>query len=203
MSRVLATAIVIGVIGMSTAALRAGPAPASLRVGDRLPMLQGQFLSGRDAELPRAAAGKVALVAVGFTYKSRFPVEAWADWYRMTTGSRTDVTLFEVPMIGGLATIGRWFIDRGMRNGTPVELHNQVITVYGGTGAWKQRLSYSRGHEDDAYLIVLDRDGVVQWLHHGKFDQARADDLRGLLTSLADGPTTMAGHDTAHRRNQP
>ena len=37
--------------------------------------------------------------------------------------SKTDVTLFEVPMIMvGLGTLGRWFIDRGMRKGTPVEL---------------------------------------------------------------------------------
>jgi len=188
---------------MSMATLRAGPAQEFLRVGDRLPVLKGQFLSGRDAELPRVSSGKVALVAMGFTYKSRFPVEAWGSWYRATIGSRTDVTFFEVPMIGGLSTLGRWFIDRGMRSGTPAELHEQVITVYGGTGDWKRRLSYSPEHEDDAYLIVLDRDGIVRWLHHGGFDQARADDLRRLLTSLSDGRTTVADHDLADRRSEP
>jgi len=188
---------------MSIATLRAGPAQESLRVGDRLPVLKGQFLSGRDAELPRASSGRVALVAMGFTYKSRFPVEAWGSWYRATIGSRTDATFFEVPMIGGLATLGRWFIDRGMRSGTPVELRERVITVYEGTRDWKKRLAYSAEREDDAYLIVLDGDGIVRWLHHGGFDQARADDLRGLLTSLADGRKTMADHDLAHRRGEP
>ena len=76
-------------------------------------------------------------------------------------------------MIGGLWTLGRWFIDWGMRSGTPAELHEQVITVYGGTGDWKQRLAYSPEHEDDAYLILLDRDGIVRWLHHGAFDESR------------------------------
>ena len=76
---------------MSTATLRAGPAPEPLRVGDRLPVLKGQFLTGRDAALPQASSGQLALVAIGFTYKSRVPVEAWADWYRMTMGSPTDV----------------------------------------------------------------------------------------------------------------
>jgi len=188
---------------MSMAALRAGPAQESLRVGDRLPVLKGQFLSGRDAELPRASSGKVALIAMGFTYKSRVPVEAWGSWYRATIGSRTDVTFFEVPMIGGLATLGRWFIDRGMRSATPVELHDQVITVYKGSDDWKKRLAYSAGRGDDAYLIVLDRDGIVQWLYHGEFDQARADDLRGLLMSLANGRTTVADLDLAHRQSEP
>ena len=188
---------------MSIATLRAEPAQDSLRVGDRLPVLKGQFLSGGDAELPRASSGKVAFVAMGFTYKSRFPVEAWGSWYRATIGSRTDVTFFEVPMIGGLATLGRWFIDRGMRSGTPVELHDRVITVYKGTGDWKQRLAYSSEREDDAYLVVLDRDGVVRWLHHGGFDQSRADDLQALLTSLAEGGPAATDHHLAPRSADP
>ena len=179
---------------MSMATLHAGRAQEFLRVGDPFPALTGQFLTGRDAALPQAASGMVTLVAMGFTYRSRFPVEAWADWYRKTVGSRPDMTLFEVPMVGGLATLGRWFIDRGMRNSTPVKLHERVITVYGGTGDWKQRLSYSPEHKDDAYLVALDRVGVVRWLHHGGFDQSRADDLHALLTSLADGGPTAAGH---------
>ncbi len=188
---------------MSMATLHAGRAQQSLRVGDPFPELKGRFLAGRDAALPQAASGKVTLVAMGFTYQSRFPVEAWADWYRKTVGSRTDVTFFEVPMIGGLATLGRWFIDRGMRSGTPVDLHDRVITVYGGTGDWKKRLSYSPEHKDDAYLIVLDTQGVVRWLHHGGFDQSRADDLHALLTSLADRGPTAANHHLAPRNVEP
>jgi len=188
---------------MSMATLQAGRAQESLRVGDPLPELKGRSLTGRDTALPQAASGRVALIAIGFTYQSRFPVEAWADWYRKTVGSRADVTLFEVPMVGGLATLGRWFIDRGMRSGTPVELHDRVITVYGGTGDWKRRLSYSPEQKDDAYLIVVDRSGVVRWLHHGGFDPSQADDLHALLTSLADRGPTAADDHLAPRNVEP
>jgi hypothetical protein len=181
MSRVLAPACLVGVLVMATATLRAGAAQEPLRMGERLPELKGQTLTGRTAVLPQASAGKVTLLAMGFTYSSRYAVEAWADWYRTTIDPTTGVAFFEVPMIGGVATLGRWFINKGMRNGTPVELHDQVITVYGGTGDWKQRLSYSPAHKDDAYLIVLDREGVVRWLHHGVFDQPRAEELKDVL----------------------
>jgi hypothetical protein len=78
-----------------------------------------------------------------------------------------------------------------------------TLRAYGGTGDWKRRLSYAPAHEDDAYLIVLDGDGIVRWLHHhGGVDPARADDLRGLLKSLADGRTTVADHDPADRRSE-
>lgn len=203
MSAVFAAACFIGVIVMSIATVRAGPAHESLRVGDRLPALKGQSLSGRDAELPRASSGKVAVVAMGFTYKSRFPVEAWADWCRTAIDPTRVVTFFEVPMVGGMATLGRWFINRGMRSGTPVELRDHVITIYGGTSDWKQRLSYSTSRQADGYLIVLDRHGVVRWLHHGAFDQPKADELKGLLTSVADGPPVATDPDHPDRRSEP
>jgi hypothetical protein len=188
----------VGVLVMAMGVARAGQ--DALRVGERMPELTGQTLTGRTTSLPQASAGKVTLVLMGFTYKSRVAVEAWADWYRATTDSTGAVTFFEVPMIGGMATLGRWFINRGMRSGTPVELHDQVITVYGGTGDWKQRLAYSTRHEDDAYLIVFDGQGVVRWLHHGGFDQSRADLLKGLLASLAGGPRATADPDLPDRR---
>jgi hypothetical protein len=179
--------------------LRVEPQEPRVQIGDRFPMLRGQFLTGSDVALPEASSGVNRLVVIGFTYESRYPVEAWADWYSTAIGPRTDVTLLEVPMISGLATLGRWFIDRGMRNGTPVALHENVITVYGGAGAWKAALGYGPGHEDDAYLVVLDGDGVVQWRYHGMFDDATAGHLRHLIVSLADRDreTRQPTNDTA------
>src|SRR3954470_15949261 len=199
MSRILATACLLGAVMMSIATLAAGAAQESLQVGDPLPRLTGHLLTGSEAVLPQALAGKVALIAMGFTYKSRFPVEAWADWYRATIDWTTAVTFLEVPMIGGAATLGRWFIDRGMRKGTPAELHDQVLTVYGGTGEWKKRLLYSAAHENDAYLIAVDREGIVRWVHHGAFEQWRADELHAVLTSLAGAPAA-SDRDPRHRR---
>ena len=57
-------------------------------------------------------------------------------------------------MIGGMARMGKWFIDSGMRRGTPKADQENVITVYGGTDAWKQRVGF--GDPKAAYLI-LDR----------------------------------------------
>lgn len=193
----------VGVLVMAIATADAGAAQNSFRVGDRIPELRGHTLSGRAAVLPLPSPGSLTLVAMGFTYKSRFPVEAWADWYRKTVEPTAAMTFFEVPMIGGLVTLGRWFIDRGMRSGTAVELHDRVITVYGGTGDWKRRLAFSAAHEDDAYLIVLDREGVVRWLHHGVFDRSRADELKTVLTSLPGGPAAAALADHINRRSGP
>jgi len=180
-------AIALMVIVMSIIA--AGAASVPLRLGDRLPDLEGHTLSGRTASLPQSAGGKLTLVAIGFTYESRYPVEAWSDWFRSSIDPAMNVPFFEVPMISGMATLGRWFIDRGMRKGTPPALHDQVSTVYQGAADWKSRLGYSDDRKGDAYLVVFDEAGIVRWLYHGRFDAPAAADLKTLLVTTVR-PTT-------------
>ena len=111
-----------------------------LSPGEPMPVLKGEFLTGRPAVLPDAASGRVALLALGFTYDSRFAVEAWVGRFRKDFGDKPEVTFYEVPMIGGMARLGKWFIDSGMRKGTPKKDHENVITVYGGTGSMEAAL---------------------------------------------------------------
>jgi hypothetical protein len=142
---------------------------ALLAPGESMPPLKGEFLSGREATLPEAANGKIALLALGFTYDSRFSVEAWIGRYRKDFGRNPAVTAFEVPMLGGAARMGKWFINSGMRKGTPKEDYEHVLTVYGGTDPWKERMGFSAPNA--AYLLLIDRAGVVRWRHGGDFDE--------------------------------
>jgi hypothetical protein len=77
----------------------------------------------------------------------------------------------------------RWLIDSGMRRNTPREFHDNVLTMYGGTGPSKTRM----GVTDDnfAYMLLVDPDGHVRWQHAGRFDQARFEDLWALADELA------------------
>jgi len=141
---------------------------ARLVVGETLPPLEGDFLTKEKARLPDAAAGKVALVALGFTYDSRFAVEEWSKRFRDAFADEPRVTFFEVPMLGRMARLGRVFIDRGMRNGTPEAFHGNVITVYGGSvGDWKKRMGFTDAAKNAAYLVLVGPDGRVRWLHTG------------------------------------
>jgi hypothetical protein len=162
--------------------LLAAAVVALLAPGDPLPRLEGEFLTGGKAVVPDAARGKAALLALGFTYDSRFAVEDWIRRFRADFGADPRVTFFEVPMIGGMARLGKWFIDSGMRRGTPQADHEHVITVYGGVEPWKKRLRF--GAPDHAYLILIDAEGRVRWLHQGPFAAASYDDLARTLRTL-------------------
>jgi len=154
---------------------------SGLSFGEPMPALKGAFLSGRQAVLPEVANGRVALLALGFTYDSRFAVEAWVGRFRKDFGDSPQVTFYEIPMIGGIARLGKWFIDSGMRRGTPKDDHENVITVYGGTERWKHRLGFQA--PEAAYLVLLDQDGIVRWRHSGLFDE---EIYRALSRSTSD-----------------
>lgn len=154
-----------------------------LKMYEALPELRGEYLTGRKAILPNDASGRVALLLFGFTYQSRFEVEAWAKRFRQDFDADPTVTFYEIPMIGGMARLGKWFIDGGMRRGTPQADRENVITVYGGTDPWKQRLQVKV--EDAAYLVVIDRTGKVAWRYTGSLEESAYQALAAQVRKLA------------------
>jgi hypothetical protein len=72
-----------------------------------------------------------------------------------------------------------------MRSGTPKKDHENVITVYGGTDLWKQRLEFQS--PDAAYLIFLDHSGVVRWRNSGVFDEEAYKELSIRVAALLQG----------------
>jgi len=173
-----------------TAAMAAVPARAAdqsktaapLAVGDAFPRLEAEFLTGRKAVLPDAAAGKSALILMGFTYDSRHDVEAWVEQMGGEIGPNEKITYFQVPIIGGMGRMAKWFIDSGMRKGTPKALHENVITVYGGVDRWKKAMGFSKAHEKSAYLALLGPDGRIQWMHHGGFSEEAMAALKAAMS---------------------
>jgi hypothetical protein len=159
---------------------------STLSNGEILPPLQGEFPTGCRAQLPDATSGRVSLLALGFTYNSRFQVESWVGRFRKDFGGDPRATFYEIPMIGGVARLGKWFIDGGMRKGTPTSDQENVMTVYGGTDSWKQRVGFTSPHA--AYLILLDKHGVVRWRHNGAFNEKVYGNLQEQVTAALREP---------------
>jgi hypothetical protein len=177
-------------VAAASSAAPADPTPKPLAIGDPFPRLESEFLTGRKAVLPDAAKGRIAFILMGFTYDSRFAVEKWAGRFKADIKPGPDVTWFEIPVIGGMGRMASWFINSGMRKGTPKEYHENVITVYGGVDRWKAAMRFSAQADDDAYLAVLDKEGRVQWLHHGPATDESVAELKSVIARL----TTAFGH---------
>jgi len=149
-----------------------GPA---LTPGDTLPMLKGEFLDDKEAELPFAAKGKVTLVVIGFTHDAQPAMEDWTKRFRHDFGSDPGVTFFEITMVGGMRTTAKPFITGALRKSTPPEDYGHVITVFGNTGFWKDRLRYKG--ETEAYLVLLGQEGAIRWVKRGFLDEDKYGEL--------------------------
>ena len=167
-----------------------------LAPGQLLPAFSGDNLAGLAVTLPGAARGKVALIAFGFSYDSRTPVEAWTEHVRAAWGAEAGFNWYQVPMIGGFGRLAKPFINGGMKKATPPQFHGNAVTVFGGVGPWRVRLSVK--NDALAYLVLIDRGGVVRWLHAGPYDTAFAAELdnqvRWLLASEPAVHAAPAGH---------
>lgn len=186
--RRLALALLVATLALAPAGTGAASAPRTpLAEGDVLPALEGTFLSGRAANLPAEARGRVAVLLLGFRYASRAAVEPWGEALRARFARDSGVVVYEVPMLAGVgARLGKPFIESGMRRGTPAALHENVLTVWHDVEAWKRRLSVV--DPDLAYVVVLDRDGRVRWHGASGADRARLGEVTGEIQRLRATP---------------
>ena len=95
------------------------------------------------------------------------------------------VACYEMPMLGGMAKLASPFIKSGMRKSTPEALRDHVITVTSKTGDWKDRVGHTDATDDDAFLILIDRGGIVRWVAHGDVSPERTAALQRELAALA------------------
>ena len=156
-----------------------------LETGAPFPQVKGELLTGGKVTLPAYGKGKVTMLAMGFTYDSRFSVEAYSNRFKSDFGNEPRCTFFEMPMLGGMAKMGKWFIESGMRRGTKKELHRNVITVYSGVDAWKKMTGYKEGNE--AYLFLLDSEGRIVWMRHGGFSEDKYLEMKAAAGKLLAG----------------
>ena len=157
-------------------------AAKALAPGDPLPPIRGELLSGKTAELPAAARGHVALLALGFAHASNHAVEAWTKRFRQEFGRDPDVTAYQIPVVGGMGKLGKPFMMRGMRKDTPKADYDRFMVVFKDADEWKDRVHYKE--PNDAYLILIDSQGIVRWLGSGSTDERQYGELQEATKKL-------------------
>jgi hypothetical protein len=156
--------------------------PPAFSLGDTLPVLKGEFLDGRSAELPVLAQGKVTLLVLGFSRDAQAAVEGWTKRFRADFEADRQVRFYEIRMVGGLKVMAKPLIEGGIRKDTQGEDYEHVITVFGGAKFWKDRLRFRNGK--DAYLILLGQEGAIRWVGHGFISEAKYGEMAAQVRRL-------------------
>lgn len=136
-------------------------------IGKKFPELESKTLSGKKVKIPDDLEGEINLISVAFVREAQAMLDSWVEPFQDMCEGKSS---YELPMIDGYFwKIFSGFIDEGMKAGIPERKHEYVITYYGDTSKFREKLDM-----DDkrlGYVFLLDQDGKIVWSGKGFADE--------------------------------
>jgi hypothetical protein len=140
-----------------------------LPAGRTVPRIEGENLLGQKTALPDVAAGHPAVVVIGFTHSSQNQVKEWA------ARLQHELPTFSVAVLEDAPRLVRGMAVHGMKGGVREDQRDHFVVVYHHEKELKEAAGF--GPPNDAYVLLLDKDGAIRWSFHGPVSDAAADEL--------------------------
>ena len=146
----------------------------------QFPVVTSANLSRRGFTLPADFEGDVNVLLIAFQRWHQRAVDTWIPFVRQLEQAHDDVRYYELPVIQRMNVLGRTFINEGMRAGIPDRVARaRTITLYVDKPAFRRALELP--HEEDIYVLLVDREGRVLWRAEGAFTPEKGESLAAAL----------------------
>jgi len=146
----------------------------------QFPVVTSANLSRQGFTLPADFEGDVNVLLIAFQRWHQRVVDTWIPFVRHLEQAHDDVRYYELPVIQRMNVLGRTFINEGMRAGIPDRVARaRTITLYVDKAAFRQALGLP--HEEDIYVLLVDREGNVLWRAEGAFTPEKGESLAAVL----------------------
>lgn len=162
------------------AGLAAGAAPG--QAGQEIPVTKGQTFADKEVSLPSDVRGKVTILVIGFSKSSKVQTGEWGKHVAEEFGQDGGVTYYQMPVLESVPRMMRGMVTRSIRNGTAPEMKEHMLPVFEKEEEWKTLVKFSGAN--DAYVVVLDREGKLAWSGSGKWTEERFATLRTAMAKL-------------------
>jgi ATP10 protein len=161
--------------------MRLGIAQTTLvRVGDALPQISGQTLSGKQLTLPADAGGKPAVVAFSFSKAGGRDSGLWSD--HVEKDFPAVGYPYTLMMIEAAPKFVRGMIISGSKKGMSPAAQDRCIAMEKDEDIWKQRIGFTK--DDWAYVFLLGPDGRIRWRSSSAFTDAEYAALKKELAQM-------------------
>lgn len=142
----------------------------------QFPTVAGYNLLRRKLNLPQDLEGDLNLVLIAFQQWQQGQVDTWIPSAKELEQVYPQLRYYELPTIQQRNALAQTFINEGMRAGIPDPVaRERTITLYLDKVAFRRALALP--HEDDIYVLLLDRQGRVLWRAEGVFSPEKAQSL--------------------------
>ena len=144
--------------------LQAGPVWGQDKAA-KIPLAHGTSLAGTAVVLPDALKGKVGVLVLGFSHGSQEQVANWGRLITADYGQAQGLVYFEIPMLGGAPKMIRGMIIKSMGSSVPAAERAHFIPLIEDDKPWRAVAHYDKAN--DAYVLLVDGDGMVLWQTQG------------------------------------
>jgi hypothetical protein len=144
--------------------LPAGMGPAQDKAA-KIPVAHGTSLAGTAVVLPDALKGKMCVLVLGFSHGSQEQVANWGRLITADYGQAQGLVYFEIPMLGGAPKMIRGMIIKSMGSSVPAAERPHFIPLTEDDKPWRAVAHYDKAN--DAYVLLVDGDGIVLWQTQG------------------------------------
>ena len=109
-------------------------------------------------------------MVIGFTHSSQNQTKAWAARLQHEFPTYSIAVLEDAPrLVRGMAV-------HGMKGGVPEDQRDHFVVIYHNEKELKQAAGFDA--PDDAYVLLLDKDGAIRWSFHGPVTDAAVGELK-------------------------
>lgn len=149
---------------------------------EQMPRITGKNLSGKQVSLPSESGGSVAIICIGFSHASQSQLKPWGERAIRAFSQNDRVLIYSVAVLEDAPRLVRGMAVQGMRSRVPAQQHDHFVVVYQGESELKRITGFQRPEE--AYILLLDPRGEIQWVSHGPVSDAAFEELADRVRSL-------------------
>jgi hypothetical protein len=146
----------------------------------RFPTVTARNLQRHKVTLPDDFEGERNVLLIAFQQWQQSLIDTWLPFVQRLERAQQGVRYYELPVIQRLNFAARTFINEGMRAGIPDPLaRERTVTLYLDKTLFRQTLDLP--HEEDIFVLLVDRQGRVLWRSEGTFTSEKGDMLTKAL----------------------
>ena len=151
----------------------------------QIPAAQVTTLDGHTVSLPRQLPGRATVLIVGFGRRSQSATTAWEKPVRLQLAHTPAIGFYDLAMLAEIPSFVRPLVLRGIHHTVPDVLKPNFIPLTDQEDAWKRVSGYAPDQPEAAYVLVVDRSGIVRWSTHAAFTAAEFGQLSQAAQQVA------------------
>ena len=157
----------------------------------QFPTVAGKNLERNRFHLPRDLEGTLNVLLIAFQRWHQSLVDTWIPLLQQMEKKYPGFRYYELPTLQELNPLSRVFINEGMRAGIPdPTARERTITLYIDKLGFRQALDLP--HEEDIYVLLVDRQGQILWRVAGELTPEKAESL---VSAIEDRDIAAGTHD--------